>query len=97
MAHFQYHSEQVHSTFENGKGSTRRNIVDIKNGKGTKAVEHYSVDGKQLSRKEKQLTDKEMECIQKGHFVPGLFKDCVRPLNSSKTRKVKKGTRRGSK
>ena len=97
MAHFQYHSEQLHSTFENGKGETRRNLVDIQNGKGIKAVETYSVEGKQISRKEKPLTDKEIQCIQKGQFIPGFFTDCVRPLKSSKTRKVKKGTRRGSK
>ena len=80
MDHFSYHSEQVHSAFQNGKGQTRRNIVDIKNGKGNKAVETYDVNGKSISRKEKVLTASELECIQRNKFVPGLFKDCIKPL-----------------
>ena len=88
MDHFSYHSEQVHSVFQKGKGQTRRNIVDIKDGKGTKAVETYDVNGKRISRKEKNLTSSELECIQRNKFVPGLFKDCVKPLflRSSATR-----------
>ena len=88
MDHFPYHSEQAHSAFQKGKGQTRRNIVDIKDGKGTKAVETYDVNGKRISRKEKNLTSSELECIQRNKFVPGLFKDCVKPLSlrSSATR-----------
>lgn len=96
MQHFSYHSEQVHSTFENGKGSTRRNVVDIKNGKGTKAVEEYKADGTRKTRKEKELTAKELECIKKGQFIPGLFKDCIKPLNLKKTRKGKTKKRRNN-
>jgi hypothetical protein len=89
MNHFSYHSEQVHSVFVNGKGQTRRNIVDIKDGKGIKAVETYTVDGKRKQRNEKQLTSNELECIQKNKFIPGLFKDCIKPLKAIKTRKHK--------
>jgi 2-methylcitrate dehydratase PrpD len=96
MQHFSYHSEQVHSTFENGKGQTRRNVVDIKNGKGTKAVEEYKPDGTRKNRKEKALTQKELECIKKGKFIPGLFKDCIKPLNLKTARKGKTKKRRNN-
>lgn len=89
MDHFSYHSEQVHSAFQNGKGQTRRNIVDIKDGKGTKAVETYDANGKRLSRQEKKLTASELDCIQRNKFVPGLFKDCVKPLQSSRTKPLR--------
>ena len=82
MNHVSYHSEQVHTVVENGRGVTRRNVVDIRNGKGTKAVEEYSVDGKKVYSKEKALTKSELECIQRNKFVPGLFKDCIKPLRS---------------
>jgi hypothetical protein len=97
MNHFTYHSEQVHSLYNSGKGKTRRNIVDIQNGKGMKAVEEYTVDGKRISRKEKLLTDEEMRCISKHKFIPGLFKDCIKalePSSSSKKRKSGKTKRR---
>jgi hypothetical protein len=80
MNHFSYHSEQVHSDFHNGKGQTRRNVVDVKNGKGTKSVEVYDASGKVKNRKEKVLTDTELSCIKRNQFIPGLFKDCVKPL-----------------
>lgn len=78
MNHFSYHSEQVHSVFENGKGKTRRNIVNIKNGKGFKSVETYSNKGKLLTRKQKKLKKSELSCIRKNKFIPGLFKDCIK-------------------
>jgi hypothetical protein len=91
MNTFSYKSEQVHSVFVKGKGQTRRNIVDIKNGQGIKAVETYTVDGKLKDRNEKQLTQTELDCIKRNKFVPGLFKDCIKPLKSSnKSRKTRK-------
>jgi hypothetical protein len=93
MDHFSYHSEQVHSVFSKGKGQTRRNIVDIKNGKGSKAVETYAMDGKLKNRNEKQLTQTELDCIKRNKFIPGLFKDCIKPLKPAKTRKQKRSKR----
>ena len=88
MNHFSYHSEQIHSSYEDGKGQTQRSIVDIKNGKGYKAVETYTVDGKLKSRTQKDLTADELRCIQKNKFIPGLFKDCIKPMRpASKTRR----------
>jgi hypothetical protein len=75
---FVYHSEQIHS--EGGK--TRRNSVTIKNGKGHKSVEIYGPDGKVKTKKRIPLTAKELSCIRRNKFIPGLFKDCI-----AKTRK----------
>ena len=80
MDAFTYKSEQIHSMFKNGKGYTRRNLVDIQNGKGIKAIETYNVKGDRTSRKEKALTAKELACIQRKEFIPGLFQDCIKPL-----------------
>jgi hypothetical protein len=96
MDHFSYHSEQVHSEFKKGKGQTRRNSVSIKDGKGKKAVEVFSAEGKVLSRKEKTLTASELECIKRNKFIPGLFKDCVKPLTLS-LRSAQKTRRRNRK
>jgi hypothetical protein len=86
MNHFSYHSEQVHSDFRNGKGQTRRNIVDVKNGAGTKSVEVYDASGKVKTKKEKVLTESELNCIKRNQFIPGLFKDCVKSLSLPKPR-----------
>ncbi len=84
MNHFAYHSEQVHKVNVNGKSSTRRNIVHINNGKGYKEL---NTNGKS---KRKALTKKELSCIKKGKFVPGLFNDCVQPLRPNKTSRRRK-------
>lgn len=97
MNHFSYHSEQIHSQMSNGKGKTMRNIVDITNGKGMKAVETYAVNGTRVSRKEKELTASELKCIRNHQFIPGLFKDCIQPLKVGKTRKASKTRRRSHK
>jgi hypothetical protein len=88
MNHFSYHSEQVHSIYVKGKGQTRRNTVNIKNGKGYKAVETYTADGKLKNREQKDLTKNELQCIKSNKFIPGLFKDCVKPMRpAGKTRR----------
>jgi hypothetical protein len=89
MESFIYSSEQSISTYRHGKGQTRRNIVSIRDGKGIKAVETYTSDGKYLNRKEKPLTEKELECIQKNKFIPGLFKDCIKPIMRPKRKTVR--------
>ena len=81
---FVYQSEQVHST----RKGTRRNIVSIKNGKGFKAVEINDNKGKHY--KKKPLTTKELQCIERQKFVPGLFKDCTKRLNIRKIRRQRK-------
>jgi hypothetical protein len=97
MNHYSYHSEQVHSAFANGKGQTRRNSVDIKNGQGYKSVETYTADGKLKARNEKQLNQTELDCIKRNKFIPGLFNDCIKPLKltnkSNKPTKTRKRTK----
>jgi hypothetical protein len=95
MNHFSYHSEQVHSAFKDGKGETRRNTVTIKNGKGKKAVEVFSAEGKVLLRKEKNLSTSELKCISKNKFIPGLFKDCVKAIKPMRsTQKTRRRNRK---
>ncbi len=69
---FHYHSEQVHTN----NGKTRRNIVNIKNGKGYKAVERYDKKGKLVKKTRKNLKRSELCSIRKNKFIPGLFRDC---------------------
>jgi hypothetical protein len=64
---FVYHSEQVHRM----NGKTKRNIVNIKNGKGEKITEINH--GKRKTRKVSKLTKKEMSQIRKNKFIPKLF------------------------
>ena len=81
---FVYQSDQVHST----RKGTRRNIVSIKNGKGFKALEIIDENGRHY--KKKPLTTKELQCIERKKFIPGLFKDCTKRLNIRKTRRTRK-------
>lgn len=89
---FVYKSEQVHSTNgitqSFGKMGTRRNTVSIKNGKGFKAVEIKDTKGRYY--KKVPLTKKEIQCIQRNEFVPGLFRDCIKRQNMRKTRRQRK-------
>lgn len=73
---FHYHSKQVHSEFHAGEGRTKVNEVRIRGSKGTKSVTIKNKSGKVIKRSKKVLTRKQIKCIQKCQFVPGLFKDC---------------------
>lgn len=84
MEHFAYQSHQVHSVSVNGKTVQRENIVTVNNGKGTKSIV-VRENGK-TRKSEKPLNSKELRCIRKHKYMPGLFQDCVRLLNSN-TRK----------
>lgn len=70
---FLYHSEQIHSEMKNGKGQTRRNIVSIRNGKGTKTVVVMNAKGKTIKKNTKALKQAEIKKIKKNKFIPGLF------------------------
>ena len=82
---FVYSSNQVHHILKNRKKYTRRNIVSIKNGKGFKALE--IIDEKGRYYKKKPLTTKELKCIERKEFIPGLFKDCIKREKMRKTRR----------
>jgi hypothetical protein len=89
---FNYSSTQIHQIQENGKKKTRKNIVAIKNGKGTKTVE-INENGK-VRKSTKNLSALEIESIQNSQFIPGLFKPCYDCLN---TRSQRNQTRRNTK
>ena len=69
-----YHSEQTHIEYVNGKQKERRQIVDINGKNGTKTV-IVTRNGKKQKSTE-SLSPKEIECIRKCQFMPGLFKSC---------------------
>jgi len=68
---YKYSSTQ--KSVHGGKKTVKN--VTIKNGKGHKSVTEYSRGKKKFSVK-KPLTIMEIQIIQTGKFIPGLFKDC---------------------
>lgn len=81
---FNYHSEEIHATMYNGKGQVRQNIVDVRNGKGTKEVVIRTPKGRVVTRKCKRLSGHELKCIRGRKFMPGLFRDCLTRKKSTK-------------
>lgn len=73
---FVYNSVQTHSEFKNGKGQTKTNRVSIKGKSGYKMLTIRNKSGKITKKSKKRLTRKEIKCIQRCEFIPGLFKDC---------------------
>ena len=90
---FQFHSTQVHETYENGAHKMKKNSVDISNGKGTKTVE-VTENGKTRKVTHK-LTPSQITKVKKNQFIPGLFNSCHNCLN--KPRSSKTQTRRATK
>jgi len=73
---FQYNSVQTHSEFKNGKGQTKTRRVTIKGKSAYKMLIIRNNSGRVTKRVKKRLTKKEIKCIRKCQFMPGLFKDC---------------------
>ncbi len=71
---FRYNSVQTHSEYKNGKQQTKTQRVVIKGKTGYKMVS-TNRSGKTRKSK-KRLTQKEITCIRKCQFIPGLFKEC---------------------
>ena len=71
------------------KGITRGNHVSIQGNKGTKSVSITDTNGKERQI-QIPLTKKEIQCIRRNEFVPGLFKDCITRIKSRKTRRTRK-------
>lgn len=57
-----------------GGKKTVRNVT-IKNGKGYKKISEY-FRGRHRRTSKKPLKTEEIQLIQLGKFIPGLFKDC---------------------
>lgn len=69
---FSYNSIQSHSTPK----ETKITRVTVKGKRGYKSVE-IRRNGKKTLKSRKPLTRKQITCIKKCEFIPGLFKDCM--------------------
>ena len=71
---FQYHSVQTHIDLHNGKRRNKTQRVSIKGSKGFKEVTIQGLGKRRTSKK--PLSKKEIQCIRKCQFIPGLFRKC---------------------
>jgi len=74
-----YHSESSSWSSKGdvkGKGYGKRNIVTIKNGKGTKTVMNLNKAGKPTNKKTVKLSRKEMKNILGKKFMPNFWSNC---------------------
>ena len=65
------------SSPRDGKIHGTRNVVTIKNGKGTKTREALGARGNVVERKSHTLKRAEIKKITEGQFVPGLWRGCT--------------------
>ena len=70
--HFTYKSVEMHTTMVNGHRNTRKNVVNVVNGKGVKKTE--VLHNKKTRKNSKRLTKREIMNIRKRNFMPGFFK-----------------------
>lgn len=59
-----------------GKVHGTRNIVTIKNGKGTKIKTALNKSGKPIKTRKMKLNADEIKNITAGTFLPGFWKNC---------------------
>jgi len=73
-----YMSETVTWTSnpKKGKPHGKRNVVTIKNGKGTKTAATINASGKPITRKTVKLSKKEVRNTLSGTFMPGFWRNC---------------------
>jgi len=71
MKSFNYENKEV--VLQKGGKTVRK--VSIKNGKGFKSVTKYR-SGKKTFTVKKPIHKHDITMIQRGKFIPGLFKDC---------------------
>jgi hypothetical protein len=72
---FQYDSVQTHIDLHQGKRRNKTQRVFIRGSKGFKEVVLQGPTGKRRTSK-KPLSKKEIACIRKCQFIPGLFRKC---------------------
>lgn len=77
---FEYNSVQTHSDFIRGHGQTKTQRVTIRGKTGYKSVTVRNKAGRVTRKSKKRLTQKEIACIKRCQFIPGLFKDCQKCL-----------------
>ena len=66
-----------------GGGAKVVREVSIENGKGYKKVTHYENDKKTFGTR-RRLKEQEINSIQNGIFIKGLFKDCKKKNKTMK-------------
>ena len=72
-----YHSESSSwNSKADGKNYGKRNVVTIKNGKGTKTVMTLNKTGKPTHKKTVKLSRKEMKNILGKKFMPNFWSNC---------------------
>lgn len=74
---FEYNSVQTHSEFVRGHGYSKTQRVTIRGKTGFKSVTVRNKSGRVTRKSKKRLTKKEIACIKRCQFIPGLFKDCL--------------------
>ena len=71
MEHFSYHSSESHNTIINGKRNSKKTMVNVKNGKGTKKV--ITTHGSKSKASTHKLTAAEIKNIKGRKLMPNLF------------------------
>ena len=71
----EYRSKRTDVRMINGTRQMITKIIDISGNKGTKRVIKRGSTGRAKTSK-KSLTKKEISCIKRCQFIPGLFHDC---------------------
>jgi len=69
MQSFHYYSKEFKKTPE----GSRQNVVNVRNGKGTKRKIIYNPRGKILENMSEKLKSSEIKNIKNSVFMPGLF------------------------
>lgn len=74
-----YKSETMSWSSSPKKGKTHgvRNVVTVKNGRGTKTSMNLGANGKVLRRKTVKLSRNESKNVLGGKFMPGFWKNCT--------------------
>jgi hypothetical protein len=75
----------MHSDYVNGRRKMKTQTVKINGKKGFKSVSMMKNGRRQTSKK--FLSKREIECIKRCQFIPGLFKDCLKK-NITKNKKI---------
>lgn len=78
---FIYNSVQTHS---DSRGESKTNRVSIKGRRGFKMITMRNKSGRITKKSKKRLTQKEIGCIKRCQFIPGLFRDCEACIKGSK-------------
>lgn len=92
---FHFTSSESHKVLENGNSLVKEQLVNVKNGQGTKTVR--ITDNLGTRSKTLKLSPEEIKNVANRKFMPNLFSRNYKLLRKSnnyrKTRKNRKGSR----